>query len=275
MKRTPPRQDLYPPLKRLGQHFMVNPQVIDRILAACQLTPKDTVLEIGPGKGILTARIAPLVKRIIAVEKDRRLYDHLLKTFPAPNLEVIHADILRFRIEDLPAPIKVIGNIPYNISSPIIELLIDARTSIDTVILTVQYEFARRMVAGVHTKDYSAMSCYAQYYCQPDILFNISPSAFRPAPKVMSCCVRMDFSQRRPAMVNEDWLFRIIRTAFQQRRKKIGNALGGLIDAQIILGACRAVKIDPMARAENITLPQFITLAQKTERFRFKRGNDD
>ena len=261
MSRSAGRPDIAPK-KHLGQHFLSDPNIRSRIVEACQLKSDDVVLEIGPGLGVLTRDIASRVQQIYAVEKDAQLCQKLQSLAElTPNVKVIPGDILQFDLNALPSGVKVIGNLPYYISSPIMEKILTHHLRFTDVFFTVQLEFGQRLVAKPNSRDYSALTCFAQYHAEAKILFKISPSAFSPAPKVMSCFVHL--KPRDPVMKanDADWLFRIVHHAFQQRRKKIVNALTSLWDKEQTENWLQEAGIQPGLRPENISLNDYVHLS--------------
>ena len=248
------------PKKHLGQNFLIDTRIQQKIVQACDFKPEDIVVEIGPGQGVLTRLIAPQVKRLIGVEADRDLIE-FLKEFA--SVEIIHADFLKWDMDHLPDGIKVIGNIPYYISTPIIEKLIENRAKVSVAFLTVQLEFGQRLIAKPGGKDYGSLSCFAQYYADIKMLFKIKNTCFKPAPKVDSCFLRlmMRGNQDNPAN-DEEFLFKLIQTAFQQRRKTIVNSLKGLVGKEKLEESLKALGINPSARPENLTLSNYIDLCK-------------
>jgi len=252
------------PKKRFGQNFLINPHVVDKIISACNLKASDTVIEIGPGKGVLTQRIAHQVKKLFAIEKDKALVQELAKNLKLEGEGVIlcHEDFLKFDFRKAGRDLKVIGNIPYYISSPIIEKLIDNRNLIHTAFIMVQLEFGQRLTAKPDCKDYSALSCFVQYYCQPHLLFKIKNTSFYPRPKVQSCFVRLDIIKDAPFKTeNEKLLFQIIHQAFGQRRKTLRNSMSTLLKTKNAQNIFTQLSIDPRLRAENLPLKDFIRIA--------------
>ncbi len=255
--------DAFVPKKRLGQNFLVDRKVIGRVVEACSLSLEETILEIGPGQGALTRVILPHVKHVVAVETDAALAARLEAELGAANVTVHRADILKFDLSLLPHPVKVVGNIPYNISTPIIARAIEHREMFTSLFITVQYEFGARLVAVPGTKDYSSLSCFVQMFASPKILFKISPGAFAPAPKVMSCFMQVDLRRGRPAEAvdSEACFIRVVRQAFQQRRKNLLNSLA-LFGPKDRLGALlKAAGVDPQARAGDVTIAQYARIA--------------
>lgn len=260
------------PKKRLGQNFLVDKNVQRKIITACEFAPRDTVLEIGAGQGELTRLISPLVREIYALEIDAclcRILREDLRTLP--NVKIINADILKFDLKKYftakegisEKGIKVAGNIPYYISSPIIGRLFKFRSLIDTVFLTVQKEFAGRMASGPGSKEYGSLSCFTQYYSNPKILFSIKNNSFFPVPKVDSCLVRLDIKKGLILEAGrERLLFKIIRCAFNQRRKTLRNSLEGVVSRRKLGSFFERYGIPRDTRPEKLSLSDFIALAQ-------------
>ncbi len=250
--------------KHLGQNFLVDQTVISHIINAFDLSAEETVLEIGPGQGALTQAILPCVKGIIAVETDRILAEKLKDAYKDKNLTVHHADFLKFDLRPLDHPIKIVGNIPYNISTPILTKIIENRRFISTVFMTIQYEFGERLIAQPGTKDYSSLACFMQMFTRPRILFKIAPQAFRPVPKVTSCLLKIDV-RPTPAehLENEDVFVRVVRQAFRERRKNLLNALSCLYPSEKGKVAVLLEKgaINSNARAEDLTINQYARIS--------------
>ncbi len=250
------------PKKQLGQHFLVDPYITGKIISACQLKPDDIVLEIGPGLGVLTRKISSMVKKVIAIETDRSLCEELRREAANSNIEVIHADFLKYNFGSLPEKLKVIGNLPYYISSPIVTRLLDNRKYFSSIFITVQLEFGQRLCAKIDTKDYSALSCFVHYFADVKMFFKIKKTAFKPVPKVDSCFVRIIPYEKFPFEADdEDSLFKIIRGAFQQRRKTLPNALSGSIERERLYPILESLKIDPKSRPENLRVKDFVEMS--------------
>lgn len=256
--------DLFFPKRSLGQNFLVNPWTRERIIEACALEKGDCVLEIGPGKGVLTRPLAARVKKVFAIEKDNYLAPQLEKEFTGTNVTIEHADILKYPFEQLPAPMKVVGNLPYNIATPIIEKVLAYRHKFPAFYLTVQLEYGNRIVARPHSKEYGSLSCFVQYYAQAKKLFKIPPSAFRPAPKVDSCFLSLHM-RPEPAHKarDEEFLFKLIRACFSQRRKILKNSLAVIYGKEEGEELLRNLNIDPMVRAEDLSLEDYVRLANR------------
>jgi 16S rRNA (adenine1518-N6/adenine1519-N6)-dimethyltransferase len=249
------------PVKSLGQNFLVDGRVQQKIVDACFLKPEDTVIEIGPGQAAITSRILPLVKKLIVVEKDKQLASLLEEKFQGSTMEVVTGDFLKWEMTNLPKNSVIVGNIPYYISTPIIERIIDHKEQIRCAFLTVQWEFGQRLAAKAGSKDYGSLSCFVQYFADVKVLFKISPGSFDPRPKVDSCLISLTFkSQPEVAAKNEQQLFKMIQTAFMQRRKTIVNALGKFAKEADLLASLEKLGINPKARPENLTLLNYIKL---------------
>lgn len=252
--------------KRLGQNFLISEQIVEQIVAAAALTPADTVLEIGPGIGTLTQGLAETGASVVAVELDAKLIDILATTLAGyDNIRIVHGDILKTDIsrEMSAAKYKVVANLPYYITTPIIMTLLERRLPIELIVTMVQKEVALRMIASPGGKDYGALSVAVQYYSEPELLFTVPPAAFIPAPAVDSAVVRCTLRRQPPvAVADERCFFRIVKGAFSQRRKTLANALKttGLAGGQIAAILTQA-QIDPMRRGETLSLAEFAAVA--------------
>jgi 16S rRNA (adenine1518-N6/adenine1519-N6)-dimethyltransferase len=246
--------------KSLGQNFLFDPSILSGIIEASGITPDDTVVEIGPGPGRLTLMLSKNAKRVVAIELDSDLYQKLKEEVEGrENIELVSGDALKYDYNNL-GPFKVVANIPYYITTPLIFKLLEARSSLISMTLTIQKEVAQRIVAGPGTKDYGVLSLAVQYYAEPEIKFIIPASAFRPVPKVDSAAIHMVVRKGPKVVVADEALFfRVIRTGFSQRRKTLSNALKPLVknirDILIELG------IDPVRRAETLSMEEFAKLA--------------
>ena len=219
--------------KKFGQNFLIDSHVLDKIVSAAGITKDDFVLEIGPGIGTMTQYLAASARKVFAVEIDKALIPILedtLKEFD--NVQVINQDILKVDIKKLAEehndgkPIKVVANLPYYITTPIIMGLFDSQVPIDSITVMVQKEVADRMKVGPGTKDYGALSLAVQYYAEPYIVANVPPNCFMPRPKVGSAVIRLTRHEKPPVEVaDEKLMFRLIRASFNQRRKTLANGL--------------------------------------------------
>ncbi|MDD5115817.1 MAG: 16S rRNA (adenine(1518)-N(6)/adenine(1519)-N(6))-dimethyltransferase RsmA [Candidatus Omnitrophica bacterium] len=253
------------PKKSLGQNFLADKNILSKMVSACAISGDDIVLEIGAGMGDLTQMLAQRAKEVYALEIDRRVFGALKQRLSAyPNCRLLEGDILKFDIarfareRSYNRKIKVIGNIPYYISTPIIEHLIRYRTVIDTVFMTVQKEFARRVVASAGSKEYGSLSCFVRYYAEGRIIFEIKKGSFKPSPKVDSCFLSLKFREIPAVDVfGEGPLFELIRAAFNQRRKTLRNALKSYLDGALLENFLKDKGIDRNVRAERLTLVEF------------------
>lgn len=260
------------PKKRLGQHFLKNQDVIRKIIQSARFDQSDTVVEIGPGLGALTIPLAGVVGRIIAIEKDPELVEALKQRLDRENIrnvEPVEADILRFDPWQ-PAGLspeggKVIGNLPYNISSPLLEKLIERRERIDRAVLMFQYEFAQRLTASPGSRAYGSLSVLTQYYARVSPLLRVGSDNFYPKPKVGSMVIEIDFSKPFPRRAEDDVIFkRTVRRSFQHKRKTLLNSLWGsglLLTKEELKSILLKAGLDPERRAETLTIDEFLYLA--------------
>ena len=251
--------------KKLGQNFLIDEQVVNNIVAAADIKPGDAVLEIGPGIGTLTQGLAEAGAVVTAVEIDRRLIEVLSKTLEGyNNVRVVHGDILRIDIsETVGAPkYKVVANLPYYITTPIIMGLLEARMPIDVLVTMVQKEVAQRMVATPGTKDYGSLSVAVQYYTKAEIMFIVKPDSFIPPPSVESAVIRCTILDKPPVDVNEKIFFRVVKAAFAQRRKTLLNTLKTTgVPVETLKTILDAAGIDGTRRGETLSIEEFAALA--------------
>ena len=258
----------FKPKKKLGQNFLVDKNVQRKIIEHLQLNRGDVVLEIGAGRGELTFGLADQAKAVYALEIDSSLCRILEEEGKAyPRMKVIHQDVLNFdinkRFARLKTKIKVLGNIPYYISSPIIEHLLKFRKKLDCIFLTVQKEFADRMVASCGSKVYGSLSCFVQTYTFPEILFTIRKGSFFPSPKVDSSFVRLRMRKSPFKTPEEEKLFfRLVRTAFSQRRKTLRNSLKGQVPPKTMERFFSISSKDRNIRPENLSPQDFLELTK-------------
>jgi len=258
------------PCKRFGQNFLIDENVRDNILRSAQISRTDTVVEIGPGFGMMSFELGAMCRKLYAVEKDKKICAIMEPFFrAAENITLIPGDILE---EDLCAfsddreKITVFGNIPYNITTPIIQKIIEAREYVKKAVLLVQNEFAIRLSALPGSKDYSSISCYVQYYTKVTRSLKIGKKVFSPNPGVDSCLIRMDILSEPSVKVKDEILmFRIIRRAFSQRRKKALNPLSRddtfKIKREEWINIFEKCGLDPGLRAEDISLADYARLS--------------
>ncbi|GMB01396.1 16S rRNA (adenine(1518)-N(6)/adenine(1519)-N(6))-dimethyltransferase RsmA [Pelosinus sp. IPA-1] len=251
--------------KKLGQNFLIDEHVVRSIVEAANITDGDAVLEIGPGIGTLTQGLAEAGANVTAVEIDRRLIEVLAKTLEGyENIRVVHGDILKINIaEEVMAPrYKVVANLPYYITTPIIMGLLEARMPIDVLVTMVQKEVALRMVAVPGTKDYGSLSVAVQYYTKPEIMFKVPPASFVPPPAVDSAVIRCTVREKPPVEVNERVFFRIVKAAFAQRRKTLSNTLKTTgVPAETLKIILDKAGIDGTRRGETLSIEEFAAIA--------------
>ena len=254
--------------KKLGQNFLVNPRVLAQIIQASDIHEGDCVLEIGPGIGTLTQGLADAGALVTAVELDGGLLPVLAKTLEGyENITILHGDILKL---DLPALLqgrqwKVVANLPYYITTPIIMTLLEQRLSLSSIVSMVQKEVAERMVANPGGKDYGALSVAVQYYTASEIIMMVPAHSFVPAPAVESAVIKCTLRDTPPVqLLNEAFFFKVVRGAFGQRRKTLLNALSGgalAMDRKKIEEGLLAAHIMPARRGETLSLEEFARLA--------------
>ncbi|TAM43641.1 MAG: 16S rRNA (adenine(1518)-N(6)/adenine(1519)-N(6))-dimethyltransferase RsmA [Gammaproteobacteria bacterium] len=248
------------PRKRFGQHFLHERGIIQRIVTAFDPKPSDHVVEIGPGEGVLTRELAGKVAKLDVVELDRDLIERLRQSLPE-SVTIHNADALKFDFCSL-APshskLRIIGNLPYNISTPILFHLLDQAHCIGDMLFMLQKEVVDRMAAAPGGKDYGRLSVMLQWGAKVEKLFNVAPGAFRPPPKVDSSVVRLTPYEKPPVEVHDPQRFaQIVKAAFSQRRKVLRNTLKGLATPETM----ERLSIDPGRRAETLSLTEFAALA--------------
>ena len=291
------------PKKQLGQNFLVNPEALKIILEAGTLTAEDTVIEIGAGLGCLTEVLAQHAKRVIAIEVDELLYNALASHFGTtwrtdevpskesaeipeqipssknslqksihPRVQLLNADILKLELNSLlvdgagtvPTTFKVIANLPYSITTPILWKLLAHHKQIHSCVLMMQKEVAERIVAGPGGKDYGALTIGVAYYAEATLVATLSPEDFYPAPKVDSALLKLEMRDTpKVAVENEEFFFKVVRTAFRTRRKMLKNALvrGRFASGEVLTTAFNELGIAPQRRAETLDITEFAALA--------------
>ena len=259
--------------KKFGQNFLIDAHVLEKIISAAGITKDDCVLEIGPGIGTMTQYLAENAGHVVAVEIDRNLIPILKETLADyDNVTVINEDILRVDIKALAEeynggkPIKVVSNLPYYITTPIIMGLFESGVPIDNITVMVQKEVADRMKEGPGSKDYGALSLAVQYYAEPEIVANVPPNCFIPRPNVGSAVIRLTRHKEMPVEVKDPALmFKIIRASFNQRRKTLQNGLGNAPELpytkEQIAAAIAEMGLTPTIRGEALSLAQFAQLS--------------
>ena len=264
--------------KKFGQNFLIDPRVLEKIIKAAEITEDDCVLEIGPGIGTMTQHLASAAKKVIAVEIDRALIPILQDTLSGwDNVKIINEDVMKVDLAKLAEeenggkPLKVVANLPYYITTPIIMGLFENHVPLKSITVMVQKEVADRMQVGPGTKDYGALSLAVQYYAKPYIVANVPPNCFMPRPKVGSAVIRLERYEEPPVKVKDEKLmFRIIRASFNQRRKTLANGLKNSAELDFtkeeIAAAIAGIGKEPGVRGETLTLEEFAGLADELGR---------
>ena len=266
--------------KKFGQNFLIDPHVLEKIIRAAEVTKDDFVLEIGPGIGTMTQYLAEAAREVLAVEIDRSLLPILEDTLsPYDNVTVLNADILKVDIAEIAReknegkPIKVVANLPYYITTPILMGLLESGAPVSSITVMVQKEVADRMAAGPGTKDYGALSLAVQFYAETYLAANVPPNCFMPRPNVGSAVIRLTRREEPPVKVHsQELLFKLIRASFNQRRKTLVNGLnnyaGLSFSKEEIQEALRQMNLSETVRGETLNLSQFAELADRLEKVR-------
>lgn len=264
--------------KKFGQNFLIDGRVLEKIMDAADIGAEDFVLEIGPGIGTMTQYLAERARQVMAVEIDRNLIPILSETLSDyDNVEILNADILKIDLrkaveeKNQGKPIKVVANLPYYITTPIIMELFESEIPVDNITVMVQKEVADRMQAQPGTKDYGALSLAVQFYAEPYIVANVPPNCFMPRPKVGSAVIRLARHQNPPVEVkNKKLLFQLIRASFNQRRKTLQNGIknfsGLSFSKEEVADALEQIGVSPTIRGEALSLEQFAELCSLLDR---------
>ena len=259
--------------KKFGQNFLVDPNILEEIIAAAEITKEDFVLEIGPGIGNLTQYLCESARKVVAVEIDTKLIPVLTDTLKEyDNVSIVNQDILKMDLADLVEkenagkPIKVVANLPYYITTPILMELLESHIPMESVTVMVQKEVAERMQVGPGTKDYGALSLAIQYYTVPKIICEVPPSCFIPRPNVSSAVIQLTCHREPPVKIhNEAFLFQVIRASFNQRRKTLVNGLNNSptipVPKEVILRTIEELGYSPTIRGEILSLEEFARLS--------------
>lgn len=250
--------------KSLSQNFLIDGNVLDKLINAASVSSGDLILEVGPGPGAITQALLKKGAHVLAVEKDALFAKGLIKQQAhAPSLEVIADDFLLLDLENLlknrDQKCKVVANLPFQITSPILAKLFPLQSLISSITVIVQKEVGERMVAAPGSKAYSRLSLFTQYYCTPTLSFTVSPNSFSPPPKVSAAVVHLKL-HTPPPVSSEKGLFLLIKTAFCQKRKMLRSSLKELYPKSAIEEALRALSLSPAARPQQLTLLQFVSL---------------
>ena len=259
--------------KKFGQNFLIDTHVLDKIIRESGVTKEDCVIEIGPGIGTMTQYLCENAREVVAIEIDKNLIPILQDTLSAyDNVTVINEDVLKVDIKKLAEeknggkPIKVVANLPYYITTPIIMGLFESHVPIDSITIMVQKEVADRMQEGPGSKEYGALSLAVQYYAKPEIVANVPPNCFMPRPNVGSAVIRLTCHGKAPVEVKDErFMFDIIRASFNQRRKTLVNGLGNAgflpVTKEQVSEALEKMELSPTIRGEALSLEQFAQLS--------------
>ena len=259
--------------KKYGQNFLIDEHVLNKIIAAAELSKDDYVIEIGPGIGTMTERMAPECRHVTAIEIDKELIAILSETLSGfDNVDIINEDVLKVDLNKLIAerndnkPVKVVANLPYYITTPIIMSLLENKIPIDTITVMVQKEVADRMMVGPGTKDYGALSLAVQYYAKPYIVANVPMNCFIPRPNVASAVIRLTCHKEPPVTVKDEKLmFNLIRASFNQRRKTLINGISNFsglsFTKEQVAMALNSIGLNENIRGEALDLEKFAKLS--------------
>ena len=258
--------------KNLGQNFLTDKNIIDRIIEGSEIGPEDLVIEIGPGIGVITREAAAAAKKVIAVEIDEDLLPILQYTLgDLNNVEVVNQDILKTDLreiidrQDFSGRVRVIGNLPYYITTPIIMKLLEDNTGAETITVMIQKEVADRLKAAPGKKECGAISLMVQYFAEVSEIVKVPRTVFVPQPKVDSTVLRLDVRREKPVMVeDEEYFFKVIKAGFAQRSKTVANSLSvlGDVSREEILNALEKAGIDPVRRGETLSLGEYAALSK-------------
>ncbi len=260
----------FSPLKRFGENYLIDGNVKDKIITEANADTGDTILEIGPGFGALTFDLAARSAAVFAVEKDKKAFEILkdLVKDGLPKLKIFNEDVLEYDLDKVFTgnKIKVVGNLPYYITTPVIEYIIENREIIESALIVIQKEVADRLLAPEGSKDRGSISCFVQYYTRPEYLYTINRTSFYPVPDVDSGLLRLNILHKPAHHVrDESVFFKIVRGAFNQRRKSIINSLSREAVLDIpkgeLMGILKKLDIDPTSRPEDLPLSSFASIA--------------
>jgi 16S rRNA (adenine1518-N6/adenine1519-N6)-dimethyltransferase len=261
--------------KKYGQNFLIDGNILDKIIDSAEITKEDCILEIGPGIGTMTQYLAEEAREVVAVEIDKNLIPILQDTLSDyNNVTIINEDILKVDIHRIVReknggrPIKVVANLPYYITTPIIMALFESHVPLKSITIMVQKEVADRMQVGPGTKDYGALSLAVQYYAKPEIITKVPASCFMPKPNVDSTVIRLTRYEEPPVKAEDEaWLFALIRASFNQRRKTLANGLTNAVnigvDRQVVEAVLEEMGLPKTVRGEALTLEQFADLSNR------------
>lgn len=257
--------------KSLGQNFLIDGNIVRKIVEKANIGPEDYVLEIGPGIGTLTEELALKAKKVVAIELDKDLLPILDETLSQyENVEIIHGDVLKVDLKKIIEEkldnkrVKLVANLPYYVTTPIITKLLESDLNLDSIIVMVQKEVAERMGAKAGGKEYGSLSVFVSFFSQAEIIINVPKTVFMPQPKVDSAVIKLDIKKELPD-IDRDKFFKVVKAAFSKRRKTLLNALssyGFNIDKETIKETLEKLNIKPEVRAENLSVEDFIKISK-------------
>lgn len=253
--------------KKLGQNFLINEEIINQIIEKANVNKNDTIIEIGPGLGSLTAKLLENANKVIAIELDSNMSNILKERFCLyDNFELIEKDVLKVDLNEIVEKydsVKVVANLPYYITTPIIMKLLEERLKLKSITVMVQKEVGERFCAVPNSKEYGAITISINYYTKPEIIINVPKENFEPMPEVDSCVIKLDVRNVPPVeLKNEKDFFNLIKAGFSQRRKTINNSLASMgISKEKIKNVLEKLGIDSKLRAENLTMEQFADIS--------------
>lgn len=257
--------------KSLGQNFLVDGNIVRKICEEGNITKEDNILEIGPGIGTLTEELSLRAKKVVAIEIDDNLLPILSNTLKGySNIEIIHEDVLKINLRKVmeekfdKGDIKVVANLPYYITTPIIGRLIEEELGFHSIIVMVQKEVADRIIAAPGSKDFSSLSVFVQYYTKPEIILKVPKSVFMPKPKVNSAVLKLNLKKEKINLQNKELFFKVVKSAFSQRRKTLVNSLNSKelgVDKEGIRNVLEKSNIDPKKRAEDLSVEDFAKIS--------------
>ena len=252
--------------KNLGQNFLISEEIIEEIVSKAEVSKDDVVIEIGPGLGSLTSKLAEAAKKVIAIELDDNMIMVLSERFSLyENVEIIHEDVLKANLQEIIGEnkkVKIVANLPYYITTPIVMKLLEEKLKIESITVMVQKEVGERFCAVPGNKEYGAITVSINYYTDPKIIINVPKENFNPIPEVDSCVVKLDVKEEHIKLKNEKIFFKVIKAAFSQRRKNIGNSLTGVGKSKAEIKAMlEELNLDVNSRAENLSIDDYARIA--------------
>lgn len=258
------------PKQSLGQNFLTDDNIARNIVRELHLKEDDIIIEIGPGQGALTKHLAGITRKLIAVEVDKRVVNELRDNYRSENVEIVHQDFLKVSLsqiqEKFKTKLRLVGNIPYHLTSPILFKAFEERNAVQDITMMIQKEVSRRIASEPNSKDYGILSVFSHFYGSPKCLFNVSPNCFYPKPKVTSTVVQIQLHERLHYKVDRELFALVVRTAFGKRRKTLSNSLSYLPYSEEIMNLLlEKVEFPLDMRPEQLTVEQFVELTKQIE----------